>query len=327
MEFEMDAAVLHVLDTACDAPGLSALPLAFNEETGPFLYALAGKAYASDEAKLCTPEADGAAARFAARAEQDFAGASEELACAWFALLQQNPAIPAGDVVFFLGAADGKPVAGAVKLNYKAGYVHYFSEENGLPRNELVRQPVQLPTKADEAFFVSLDGAGEVRVLEKQYEVDGRKACYLGARVLACRTGLSPKQKLSFVKAAAEEVNQKFYGNLGVEESDLAAAVCEEFAATEDGTVSLSALAQNLYADMPHAQEAFRDALAERALTPEEPLPLSGAAVRRLEKQSLRSGDGVEVKVPVNLYKDEKAIEFIHNEDGTTSLLVKNILV
>ena len=95
----------------------------------------------------------------------------------------------------------------------------------------------------------------------------------------------------------------------------------------EDGEVPVNAICETLYGDMPHAREAFCEALAEHEIAPEEPVPLSGAAVRRLEKQSLRSGDGVEIKVPVSLYKNEKAIEFIHNEDGTTSLLVKNILL
>ena len=54
---------------------------------------------------------------------------------------------------------------------------------------------------------------------------------------------------------------------------------------------------------------------------------MPAAAVRRLEKQSLRSAGGVEVKVPVEVYRDESALEFIKNPDGTTSLLIKNILV
>ena len=31
--------------------------------------------------------------------------------------------------------------------------------------------------------------------------------------------------------------------------------------------------------------------------------------------------------MPVEVYKDPAAVEFIRNEDGTTSLLIKNILV
>ena len=234
--------------------------------------------------------------------------------------------MPAGDVIFLLCEADGAEFLGALKLNYKAGYVHYFAQDDGAPRTDLVRQTTQLSGKADEAFFINLDTRA-VRVLEKPYEIDGHKTCYLAGRLLQCKAGLSPKQKLKAIQAVAEEVNQRFYGNLGVEESDLAAAVCEEYHASEDGEVPVNAICEKLYGDMPHAREAFCEALAEHEIAPEEPVPLSGAAVRRLEKQSLRSGDGVEIKVPVSLYKNEKAIEFIHNEDGTTSLLVKNILL
>ena len=71
----------------------------------------------------------------------------------------------------------------------------------------------------------------------------------------------------------------------------------------------------------------FTKALAEHDITLDEPLPLSAPAVRRMEKQSLRSAGGVEIKVPVNVYRDESALEFIRNPDGSMSLLIKNIIV
>ena len=87
------------------------------------------------------------------------------------------------------------------------------------------------------------------------------------------------------------------------------------------------AICDKLYGDMPHAREAFTKALAEHDITLDEPLPLSAPAVRRMEKQSLRSAGGVEIKVPVNVYRDESALEFIRNPDGSMSLLIKNIIV
>ena len=49
-----------------------------------------------------------------------------------------------------------------------------------------------------------------VRLLEKKYEIDGRKQTYLGSRILGCRAGLSPREKLSAIQAVAGEVNQQF---------------------------------------------------------------------------------------------------------------------
>ena len=97
-------------------------------------------------------------------------------------------------------------------------------------------------------------------------------------------------------------------------------------AAAEAGA-DVGALCEKLYGELPHAREAFEKALREQDIAFDEPLPMPPAGVHRLEKQSLRSAGGVEIRVPVSVYRDENALEFIHNPDGTTSLLIKNVLV
>ena len=86
-------------------------------------------------------------------------------------------------------------------------------------------------------------------------------------------------------------------------------------------------ICEALYGEVPHAREAFEKVLEEKAVAAAEPVAILPAAVRRMEHQKLKSYSGVEVKVPVEVYKDPAAVEFIRNEDGTTSLLIKNILV
>ncbi|MEG0910099.1 MAG: nucleoid-associated protein [Ruthenibacterium sp.] len=331
MQIELNKAIVHVLDTVVDAPVLSQLLLPLTDDAVQYLAGHAAKCFQSEEARACTLPEDAPAAPLLWNLDETFAEKSGTLATDWFAILHENPAIPAGDVAFLLLSIDGADYFAALKLNYKNGYVHYYASENGAACNEIVRQNAVLPGsggKADEAFFINLQ-TKEVRVIEKKYEIDGHKSAYLATRLLGCKTGLSPKEKLSVIKAAAGEVNQKFYGNTGVDEQDLAAAVCEEYytRAEKETTAPVQAICDKLYSDMPHAREAFTQALAEHDITLSEPLPVSGAAVRRLEKQSLRSGDGVEIKVPINLYKDAAALEFIRNADGTTSLLIKNILM
>lgn len=333
MEIELSAAVVHVLDTAVDEPVLSSLPLALEDDTVAYLSAHIGKIFGNDEVKTCTLSDESPVLPLLWNLEENFANKTASIARDWFAVMRDQPAIPAGDVVFALANIDGAEYLAALKLNYKTGYVHYFAEDAGGVRNEIVRQRAVLPGtagKADEAFFIGL-AAREVRVVEKQYEIDGHKSAYLAARLLQCKPGLSPKQKLEAIKAVAVEVNQQFYGNTGVDEPELAAAVCEEYHASRETEkpqpVQVADICEKLYSDMPHAREAFTRALEQRDITLDEPLQLSAPAVRRMEKQSLRSGAGVEVKVPVSVYRDATAVEFIRNDDGTTSLLIKNILL
>lgn len=337
MNIECIQAVLHALDPAADAPGLSQAALEPDAEALQYLAGHAAKCFASDEAKACTLADDSQFLPLLWNIEEDFVHKTAAIAQDWFGVMQENPAIPAGDAAFLLLTVDGVEYLAALKLNYKSGWVHRWNPD-GAPRNEAVRQSALLPGasgKADEAFFVDLS-THAVRLIEKKYEIDGRRQTYLGSRVLGCRAGLSPREKLSAIQAVAGEVNQQFYGNTGVDEPELALAVCEEFYAAraeeksragKPDPVPVQAICDKLYGDMPHAREAFTRALAERDITLDEPLPLSAPAVRRMEKQSLRSAGGVEIKVPVSVYRDTTAIEFIHNPDGTTSLLIKNVLL
>lgn len=334
MELSIEQAVLHVLDPQVDAPVLSEGPMA-GEEGLRYLGGLAAKAFVSEEAKTCAFTEGSAAAPRLAGAEEHFLETAAALAGEWFGVLAENPGIPAGDAAFLLLNIDGADYLAGMKLNYKSGYAHYFEMGAAGAVNQVVRQDTLLPTKAEEAFFAPLAG-GPLKVLEKKYDIDGHKQAYLARRVLGAKPGLSPKEKLDAIRDVAVEVNQQFYGNTGVEEPEVAAAVCAQFreyraAASQPGPAPepapVAELCETLYGDMPHAREAFSKALAEREIALDEPLPMPAASVRRLEKQSLHSAGGVEIKVPVDVYRDESALEFIHNPDGTLNLLIKNVLL
>ncbi len=338
MNIELISAIIHALDPAIDAPVFSQTILPPSQDVLQYLAGHAAKAFASEDAKMCTLQEDSPIRPMLHQLEPAFADQTAAIAQQWFEVMQQNPSIPAADLVFLLLAIDGKEYLAALKMNYKSGWLHKAGEQEGMYLNEPVRCAAILPGasgKADESFFVSMDGS-EVRLSEKKYEIDGRRQTYLGSRIVGCRVGMSPREKLSVIRQAASEVNQQFYGNTGIDEPELAKAVCEEFYTARDEErsrpgkpepVPVQAISDKLYGDMPHAREAFEKALEEHEISMQEPLPMSAPAVRRLEKQSLRSGAGVEIKVPVSVYRDENAVEFIRNADGTTSLLIKNILM
>ena len=244
-------------------------------------------------------------------AEDDFAGAAALLARRWFEVAAQNADVPPADAAFVLMSVDGRMHLAGLKLNYRLGWSHYYElRENGAA-TRLVRQEAMLPPasgKADEAFVIDLSPAkGEsfsARVLEKKYEVDGRKQTYLAARVLGARAGLSPKEKLAAICEAAVEVNRQFYGNLGVEEPEVAAAVCEEYRAQRAAASKPSArprpkrarmwapCAKNCTASCPTRARRLKRPCASRTSRSTSRCPCPPAGVHRLEKQSLRSAAG-----------------------------------
>ena len=329
MEITLQAAVLHLLDTHADQPVLADRPMEAQEETARYLTAHLQRAFCSEEARDCRFDEQSPLLGLLESAEDNFVEVTRQIANRWFELLQQWPAIPAADVLFALATVDGVPCLAALKLNYKAAWLHVSEQGTGV-ENRLVRQPSALPGasgKADEAFFAALDGS-ICRVIEKKYDIDGRRSAYLCRHLVGAVRGYSPKEKLEVVRAAAVEVNQQFYGSLGMDEPAVNAALLENFCEEKDAEPpTAEQICEALYGDVPHAREAFTRILEEKDVSPAEPVTILPAAVRRMGNQKLKAFSGVEVKVPVEVYKDPSAIEFIKNEDGTTSLLIKNILV
>ena len=176
MNIELIKAILHVLDPAVDAPILSEAILPPSEDALQYLAGHAAKCFASDEAKACTLADDSAFLPLLWNIEDDFEKKTAVIAGDWFRVMQENPAIPAGDAAFLLLEIDGAEYLAALKLNYKPGWLHYCRMDGGPAVNEVVRQGTVLPGtsgKADEAFFVDLR-TNAVRLLEKKYEIDGR---------------------------------------------------------------------------------------------------------------------------------------------------------
>ena len=53
--------------------------------------------------------------------------------------------------------------------------------------------------------------------------------------------------------------------------------------------------------------------------------PTSDATVRKYEKQCLKTDTGIELKIPMEQYQNPEQVQFITGEDGTISVLLKNI--
>lgn len=324
MNIEIEKAIIHTLDALADDAVLAPVCLTLFEQTTQYLCKIAERTFESDEAKSAELHSDSEIAPLLFNLADTFVEKTTQIAQNWFRIMRENIDIPAADVIFLLLNIEGNEVFGALKLPRKNGYIHTLSNDESR-LEQIVGVLPAASGKPDEAFFVRPKDKA-LRVIEKKYEIDGRKSTYLCSEILGCKSGHSPKEALNAICKAAVEVNQQFYGSLGVDEPAVAAAVVEEYhkAPTE---LSAQRVCQHLYKDLPHAKEAFEKVLSEHDIPFDMPVEINAPTVRRLEKQSLRSGSGIEIKVPVSVYRNTDAVEFLKNDDGTTSLLIKNILV
>lgn len=327
MNLTIKQAVLHVLDSGAGEPVLSDRCLDLSADGIAFLSEHVEKAFAGDERKACSFTEGSPFLQYPLHDLEQFLPTSREIALRLFQFMRIYPSIPPADVLMMQAEIEGAPYFLLLKLNYRAAYIHGLESSGEGKSISLLKQHTALPApggKAGEAFVLNL-ATGELQVTEKKYDVDGKKDVYFSSRFLECTAALTEKQKFKEIKKAAETVAGQ-YGEGGRKaETRVAAVLCEQMAEAREASVE--ALCDELYPDSPAAKEEFAQILREKKVDMSDTVQVAPATVRRMEKQSLRTQDGVEIKIPIALYESDEAVEFIGNPDGTVSLLIKNVVL
>lgn len=85
-------------------------------------------------------------------------------------------------------------------------------------------------------------------------------------------------------------------------------------------------MADKVFVQKPELKEKFKEKVQKYKIKEEEEIkPQNDTTTRKFEKQHLTTDTGIEIKIPMEQYDSTDNIEFITNEDGTISVLIKNI--
>ena len=193
--------------------------------------------------------------------------------------------------------------------------------------NEIIRYKAVLPSqtqKLTEAAIINMN-TYDVRVIEKKYEINKDKVNYFSYLFLKCSSELSHKTKLNMVTKAIEKVQKE-----GLNELDAMAAVMEaksiiQEEVEEKGGFVVEELADRIFEEKADLRIAFQEEIEKYDLVKQEIMPQHEATMKKYQRQHLFTDTGIEIKIPMDQYRNPANIEFITNEDGTVSVLIKNI--
>ena len=343
MSITIEKAILHALDPASGTPVLSAEPMYLDEGIREFLETHFEKTLESDEVQTSVLRSDhgfgqrmqdlsmaaaGAAMGTAGMDETAFSAKFTEetrhLAEQFYQIISGNESVPAGDLICLLVQAGGRRYFAGLKMNYHDGFSHYYVGGN----LTIVGQRVLLPgvgRKLEEAFIVDLDSL-EVRIIEKKYlMMDESREAYLSSRILGCSPEISERSKLMAVKKAMQKANKEVLGDKKVVEQEFMSRMHGYLAENEEPIIS--EMCKEVLRDYPQIAPMVEEQLVNENIDPESTVQVGSQTMKRFEKQSVKTPDGIEVKIPADLFADQRAMEFIQNPDGTISLLIKNILL
>ena len=329
MEIIIHQAILHVLDTTLDAPVLSGGGMELTAEKTAYLQNHIEKLLASDEIRQCRPLPD-SAFRNELEHNQDFIDLSCRIAGVLFDYMHAHTTIPGADLAVVDFTRDGAPWLGILKLNYKNGYTHYTETVEGAPVNSIIQQRACLPTqsgKVEEGALVNLTDYS-MRLLEKKYDIDGHKEFYLSSVVFQYTQAEPEKKKLQAIQEAAAQAVKDAYEDEPHADAQVAILIANQ-AADNDNQVSVEQVRQQLAEEYPLAAVPFDDYVEKSEVLEEAaaPVTVTPARIRRMESRSIRTANGIEVKLPTERLNSDSELEFLHDPDGSVSLLIKNVIL
>ena len=329
MEIIVHQAILHVLDTTLDAPVLSGSCMEMTAEKTAYLQYHIEKLLASDDIRQCRPLPD-SAFRNELEHNQDFIDLSCRIAGVLFDYMHAHTTIPGADLAVVDFTRDGAPWLGILKLNYKNGYTHYTETVEGAPVNSIIQQRACLPTqsgKVEEGALVNLTDYS-MRLLEKKYDIDGHKEFYLSSVVFQYTQAEPEKKKLQAIQEAAAQAVKDAYEDEPHADAQVAMLIANQ-AADNDNQVSVEQVRQQLAEEYPLAAVPFDDYVEKSEVLEEAaaPVTVTPARIRRMESRSIRTANGIEVKIPTELLNSDSELEFLHDPDGSVSLLIKNVIL
>mgnify|MGYP002615689149 FL=1 len=329
MEIIIHQAILHVLDTTLDAPVLSGGGMELTAEKTAYLQNHIEKLLASDEIRQCRPLPD-SAFRNELEHNQDFIDLSCRIAGVLFDYMHAHTTIPGADLAVVDFTRDGQPWLGILKLNYKNGYTHYTETVEGAPVNSIIQQRACLPTqsgKVEEGALINLTDYS-MRLLEKKYDIDGHKEFYLSSVVFQYTQAEPEKKKLQAIQEAAAQAVKDAYEDEPHADAQVAMLIANQ-AADNDNQVSVEQVRQQLAEEYPLAAVPFDDYVEKSEVLEEAaaPVTVTPARIRRMESRSIRTANGIEVKIPTELLNSDSELEFLHDPDGSVSLLIKNVIL
>ena len=323
--------ILHILDATIGMPVLSDTELLYGSETAQFVREHIAKIAAGDDAKECRfyQEESEIFKMLREYDDENFLDISKSIAGALYEIMAGNIDIPSADLLIVRFKEQESEYLAILKMNYKEFYTHRTMpvEEGEGNSNEMVRHKSILPSESQrlsEAAIIRLDDLA-VWVIEKKYEVNGEKVNYFSYLFLKCSSHLSHKSKLSIVSRAVESVQKEGFDESEWFEKQMRAKRILQEEIEENGGFVVEEIGEKIFDDQPELKVAFQDKMEKYDMVKEKIAPQSENTVRKYQSQHLFTDTGIEIKIPMEQYKNPRSVEFITNPDGTVSVLIKNI--
>lgn len=321
--------IVHIMDSTVGMPVLSDAEIQFGSDFADFLKEHIYKIISGDDCKECQFYKDESEVykMLIQYEEEYFVDISKDMANFLYQIMNSNIDIPAADLVVVRFDERENKYLALLKMNYKEFYTHKTRTGEEGNENQIIKYKSILPTESQrlqEAAIINLSDLS-VRTIEKKYDVNGEKTNYFSYLFLKCASRLSPKSKLSIVTRAVESVQNGYYDETKQYEANMKAKNIIHQELEENGSFTVETIADKIFDQKPDLKQEFQEKMEKYDMVREEIKPRNEKTLKKYETQVLKTDSGIEIKIPMKEYNDPSSVEFITEENGSVSVLIKNI--
>ena len=273
----------------------------------------------SDEAKTGIFELDNV---FLAQLSDDLLETSVTVAKFWQEEFSVSENQKTNDLIFVQFDKEGVEHFAFLRIALRETLTHLGGEVD----NPIKLTQNNLPgfgTGADEALVINLQSR-KYHLIEKRIKYNGAFLNYFSDNLLQVSPKISPKKSIKTLEKTAQKIAESFNTDDFQFHSKVKSSIFKNL--EENDELSPEKLADELFDSNLTARLTFIDQVKEAV---PEPIKFdeidSSRQKKKFENQKLSLSNGIELIVPNNVYQDAESVEFILNDNGTYSILIKNI--
>lgn len=250
--------------------------------------------------------------------DEEFIKQAHEMTDKLFALGSVIEEMPNSNVLFVDCYKNGERYVAALKLNYRYIPMSVIDEENIRITKKQVLPTMGSPV--DEAIVVNVD-AKKLFLIEKKYMIDGRMDFYLNAQWIKGEEKLTDKQKMSTMKKVVKKMDDIYNVNDG-KALPLMKHEIQERIDTNQPVKPLEIVKKVLESD-GQAQEESEIMMKDLGIGEED--QIESLSLTAMDKCKLVLDDEIEISLPIEEYLSGDKVEKVKQEDGTYSILLKDV--
>ncbi|HFU3984591.1 TPA: nucleoid-associated protein [Streptococcus suis] len=273
----------------------------------------------SDEAKTGQFEVDNPFLDFL---NEDLLTSSVKIAGLWKEEFSISENLKTNDLILIEFERNGVEHFAFLRIALRENLAHVGSESDS-PLKITQNNLPGAGSAPDEALIVNLQ-TRKYHLIEKRIKHNGAFLNYFSDNLLQVTPAISAKKSIKAVEQTAQKIADNFHQGDFQFQSKVKSAIFNHL--EEDNELSPEKLADQLFDNNLTARLNFVDQLKE--VIPDK-ISFdeidSSRQLKKFENQKLSLSNGIELIVPNSVYEDAESVEFIQNDNGTYSILIKNI--